>query len=109
MKKKITLISKKAITLKNGKTFQEGTYFSIIPLDKSFVEVEALNIGEKFRMSYIKLHKFFDVFITPPTIDELICNSIDGVTTTPLGNNVEIDGEDEYGYPSWFTIYQLAI
>lgn len=94
MKKRLVLINNKVIRLKNGSLFPLGVYFAFSPLDNNFVELEVINHSVKFKMSYVKLHEYFDIFQSPPIVKEF--NNL-----TPLGLAVEADGTDEYGFPTW--------
>ena len=69
---------------------------------------ENLTTGRKFITSPEKLPKHFEGFIDKPSLSELEQQLNDGVSVSLLGEDVEVDGYDSWGFPSWVMALALA-
>jgi hypothetical protein len=94
--------AKKAFILKDGRSFQVGQKFNVFPSEKT-PDFKALCIplGQKeFITSYEKLPKLFNDFHAI-TESELETACLDGFCPSITGEDVEPDGHDSHGFPSW--------
>ena len=93
-------ITEKEIKTKSGEILPAGS-----PI--SFVGEDAPNIcliqGKRTEPYRIRITSAF----TPPSMEELEEYASDSVCQSILGNNVEPDGYDEHGSPSWLLALQL--
>ena len=89
--------------LKDGRSFEKGAAFKIIPsLDRP--DFGALCFprptGAAFKIQYTRLPKLFEDF-HPVTEAELREAVFDCYCPSITGQDVEPDGHDEHGFPSW--------
>lgn len=95
---------KEVIKTKSGNIFNIGEVVKCTPTN-NFVLIE--NEDKKCRIPYTKASKYLTIFKKEPSLKTLEKHSLSGITTTPIGNKVEMDGYDMYGFPSWFIINGL--
>ena len=91
--------------LKDGRKFATGEDFSIFPADKNpdFRAVCIPKTGAAFLTTYEKLPTLFTDF-HQISEDELETACMDGFCPSISGQDVEPDGHDEHGFPSWLII-----
>lgn len=99
----------KTISLKSGSTIVTGSDVQVLPLSNTHCGVifVPLNGGEKktFKIAYTVAYQYLAGFMKPPSINALQKTfEEDSNCKNPIGNTVEIDGEDHYGFPSWCRI-----
>ena len=95
---------KEVIKTKSGIIFKVGEIVTCIP-SNNFVLIESED--KKCRIPYTKANKYLTKFTKEPSLKTLEKHSLSGITKTPIGNKVEMDGCDMYGFPSWFIINGL--
>ena len=110
--KELILKTKKEIKSKNGVNYPKGTKCKIEPKTTAngiyYAQITILNGSNvKLNTVYKNLYRYFSKFKKEPSINTLMEDSLGCATTTPIGNRVEFDGIDTYGFPSWFMILKL--
>ena len=97
--------AKRAFNLKDGHCFQAGTVFNVLPSEKQpdFRAVCIPEKGKEFITSYEKLPKLFNDF-PAITESELETACLDGFCPSITGADVEPDGHDSHGFPSWLIV-----
>ena len=91
--KPVAVAIEKDLVLKSGTVFRKGTVFEMSPGYKDAMVI--LNPGPlQYKVRYTSV---FEV----PSIEQLHEWNFDSVCETPLENQVEPDGTDEHGFPSW--------
>ena len=94
--------AKRDFILKDGRSFKKGVGFIIYPAPKN-PDLRAVCIpkgGAGFLTSYEKLPKLFNDFHAI-TESELETACLDGFCPSITGQDVEPDGHDSHGFPSW--------
>lgn len=98
----------KEISFKDGKTYKAGEMVEITPnkeLNRACLKFK--DSDKQYRLRYSSLHLYFKGFKKMPTMKTIEKQFFDGVTTTPTGKKVELDGYDSDGFPSWFIILNI--
>jgi len=91
MKKKLY----RDIKLKSGVTLAKGTYVDVFPIKDSVRGVQViLPNGNEHKLSYASVFK-------PPSEACLNRWCVDSIVESVTGENVEPDGYDDQGFPSW--------
>lgn len=93
---------KKTFRNKGGEIFEIGERVTCTPINNGAFLIE--NNEKQCRMPYRMAHRYLTKFKKEPSLKTLEKHSWEGVSTTPLGEKVEIDGNDKYGFPSWMQI-----
>lgn len=83
----------KDLNLKDGTTLTKGSLVTIAPTEHDSICL----IEGRYRLRYTSAVK-------PPSLKRLEHWAFDGVCETPLGNETEGDGNDEFGFPAWLKI-----
>lgn len=95
----------KTIILKSGLKILSNSEVEVKPLNTTYCGIIYKQINGpdiKVKMYYTVAHEYLIGFVKPPNIKSLEKKfSGEGSCTTPIGNTVEVDGEDHYGFPSW--------
>lgn len=91
-----------------GVTYPTGT-----PVTCSHVKHYMLHIttpdGKNVRVSYNQAEKLANGFNGWPPSEKLLMQTMTtGMSVSPLGNECEVDGADEYGFPSIHRILLLV-
>ena len=95
--------AKGQIKLKDGRIFQAGEKFNVVPSierpDFSALCFPQIG-GAAFKIQYTRLPKLFEDFhpITESELEEAV---FDCYCPSITGQDVEPDGHDEHGFPSW--------
>ena len=95
--------SKGFIKLKDGRTFSQGTAFDVVP-SPTRPDFGALCFprpdGAAFKIPYTRLPKLFEDFhaVTEAEIETAL---MDYYCPSITGADVEPDGHDQHGFPSW--------
>ena len=98
----------RTITFKSGVTITNHSDVTVVPVNSlncgvTYVSAEGKEL--KFKIGYSKAHEYLLGFVKPPSIKSLEKNYSENATCkNPIGNTVEVDGEDHYGFPSWCRI-----
>lgn len=92
---------KKTITTKGGTVFNVDEKVICKP-ENNFLIIS--NGDKKCRLPYSKAYLYLTKFKKEPSLNSLEKQALSGITTTPIGNKVETDGNDVYGFPSWLII-----
>lgn len=93
----------------SGNVITSGSDVEVVPLNNTYcgIKFKPLN-GDpelKLKIRYEIAHQYLAGFVKPPTIQSLQKTFADNSTCkNPIGNTVEVDGEDQYGFPSWCRI-----
>ena len=91
----------KEMILKNGESYPAGTLATVLPKpgNDSVIQVYVPDRENPIIMGATNAHRYFDEFI-PITLEVIEEASMDGACPSLLGDEVEPDGHDEYGFPS---------
>jgi hypothetical protein len=90
---------KKDLKFKSGDVIREGETVKVV-VDKDRPTVAILRYNDvKYATASANLHVISEKFVKP-TEEELMRGTLDSVCSSLLGNDVEPDGWDEYGFPS---------
>ena len=93
---------KRELNLKDGRTFPKGANFTVFPSEK-FPDHKAQCLpptGPAVFLQYPKLPLYFNDFHAI-TESELETTCLDGFCPSITGEDVEPDGHDSHGFPSW--------
>lgn len=96
------------IALRSGITIENASDVIVRPLSSLYCGVTYNTVDGKevkFKLAYTVAHQYLAGFVKPPSIKSLEKSYSDMATCkNPIGNTVEVDGEDHYGFPSWCRI-----
>lgn len=93
---------KKTFKNKSGETFEVGERVKCTPINNGAFLIESSD--KKCRMPYKMAYMYLTKFKKEPSLKTLEKYTWNGYSTTPLGEKVEVDGNDKYGFPSWTQI-----
>lgn len=87
------------LKFKDGSVIAKGeTVKVVVDKDRPTVAILRYN-GVKYATRSANLHIVSESFVAP-TEEELMRGTLDSVCSSLLGNDVEPDGWDQYGFPS---------
>lgn len=93
------------VQLKDGRQFKKGSPCSVNFGEES-ARVCEIHVGtESYRALIRNLPITVSGLPPPPSMEEMEEWSRDGVARSVLGEDVEPDGYDEHGSPSWLLAY----
>ena len=98
----------KTIAFKSGITIVNNSDVTVVPVNSlncgvTYVSLDGKEI--KFKMGYYVAYQYLAGFVKPPSTKSLEKNFSENSTCrNPIGNVIEVDGEDHYGFPSWCRI-----
>ncbi len=100
--KKFESVTKTAIKAVCGNLIPANASVTVVPDPKRpdrYATIEYPKIGIHINCKYVHMHMYVKGFIpiTEETIREGVC---DGSCESMIGDTVEPDGHDEYGFPS---------
>lgn len=100
--------TKKQLSFGKGSVIiPENTIVEIRPIDN---KIQIVFTGHEKPLFFPpnKLFDCFTGFTKCPSEKTLAKHLYDGITTTPRGKKVELDGVDEFGFKSWFIYLGLC-
>ena len=97
------------IAFRSGTTITNGSEVEVVPLNTTHcgIKFKPLNGGPevKIKIRYEIAHQYLAGFNKAPSVKSLEKKFSEMSTCkTPIGNTVEVDGQDQYGFPSWCSI-----
>jgi hypothetical protein len=100
---KMNTTSKNQIKLKDGRIYSTGENFNVVPsIDRPDYGALCfpLSGGAAFKIPYSRLPKLFTDFhsVTEEELEEAV---MDCYCPSITGEDVEPDGHDSHGFPSW--------